>query len=290
MKILSWNIRGMNSCHKRDIVRNLARDHRMDIFLIQETKMSKERVEKIKFFKFCESQGSSSNGASGGAVTLWNSHFIQGVPFCHDDNHIATLFKHIRDGFSWILFNIYVPNNKVSRRKFWARVSSFCCNHPNAPWLVIGDFNTPLQETDKFGGSQIQLDSKQDLADFINDQCLIDLDLTKASFTWSNHRIGAELIQVRLDQALISIDWLQRYSCSLNSMIKVGSDHYPISLMVEPKGGQRRKFPFRFEKMWLSHPSQYNCVKEWSIQIDGITLFHIAKKMRFVKKMVKKME
>lgn len=117
--------------------------------------MPKERVEKIKFFKFCESLGSSSDGASGGVVTLWNSHFIQGVPLCHDGNHVATLFKHSRDGYSWILSNIYVPNNWISRRKFWAKIFSFQSYHPNISWLVIGDFNTPLQEDEKFGGSQI---------------------------------------------------------------------------------------------------------------------------------------
>ncbi|XP_057828258.1 uncharacterized protein LOC131039491 [Cryptomeria japonica] len=138
---------------------------------------------------------------------------------------------------------------------------------PDVGFQVDPGDRATRKEAEKFGGSQIQLDSKQDLADFINDQCLIDLDLTRASFTWSNRRVGAALIQVRLDWALISIDWLQHYSCSLNSMIRVDSDHYLISFMVEPKGS----------------------VKEWwSVQIDGTSIFRIAKKLRFVKEMVKK--
>lgn len=69
MKIISWNIRGLNSCHKQDIVHNFSRDHKIDILLIQETKMPKERVEKLKFFNFCDSLGSSFDGASSGIVT-----------------------------------------------------------------------------------------------------------------------------------------------------------------------------------------------------------------------------
>ncbi|XP_059068325.1 uncharacterized protein LOC131858874 [Cryptomeria japonica] len=212
-----------------------------------------------------------------------------GVPLCHDGNHVVTLFKHSRDGFSWILSNIYAPNNKVSRRKFWAKLSSFRSNHPNIPWLVIEYFNTPLQEVENFGGSQIQMDSKQDLADFINDQCLIDLDYFGASYTWTNRRVGDELIQVILDQALISMEWLHLYYCSLNVMIRVGFDHFPISFVAETKGGRRRKFPFRFEKMWVSHLSFLNCVTEWwNVQFDGTALFRIAKKLRIVKDKVRK--
>lgn len=75
MKILSWNIRGLNSCHKQDIVCYFARDHKSNILLIQETKMPKERVEKLKFFKFCESLGSSFDGASG-VLFLYGIHTL----------------------------------------------------------------------------------------------------------------------------------------------------------------------------------------------------------------------
>ncbi|XP_059078005.1 uncharacterized protein LOC131876583 [Cryptomeria japonica] len=60
----------------------------------------------------------------------------------------------------------------------------------------MGDFNTPLQGAEKFGGTQAQLDSKTDLMDFINVNALVDTDLTGASYTWSNRRDGKDLIQV----------------------------------------------------------------------------------------------
>ncbi len=49
MKIISWNIRGINGAHKQDIIRNMIRDQRPNFFVIQETKMRKELVEKISF-------------------------------------------------------------------------------------------------------------------------------------------------------------------------------------------------------------------------------------------------
>ena len=70
MKIITWNIRGMNSIHKLDIVRNFVREQRPDFLLIQETKMSKEKGEHIKAFKNYSINASSSEGASGGTLML----------------------------------------------------------------------------------------------------------------------------------------------------------------------------------------------------------------------------
>ena len=72
----------------------------------------------------------------------------------------------------------------------------------------MGDFNTPLQDGEKKGGLPPDWESKQDLSSFINGLAFQDLDLMDGSFTWSNKCLGLECIQVRLDRALISPDWL----------------------------------------------------------------------------------
>lgn len=61
-------------------------------------------------------------------------------------------------------------------------------------WLVMGDFNTPLHDVDKMGGSQIVDDSRYDLMNLSNDNAFLDLDLKGASFTWSNQHVGDALI------------------------------------------------------------------------------------------------
>ena len=51
MKIVSWNIRGLNNPHKQDMVRNMIRDNKPDIVLLQETKVPKEKVESLSLLK-----------------------------------------------------------------------------------------------------------------------------------------------------------------------------------------------------------------------------------------------
>lgn len=47
----------------------------------------------------------------------------------------------------------------------------------------MGDFNTPLKEDEKWGGSQTNLDNRLDLMDFIDNQLLHDLDLHGIEYT-----------------------------------------------------------------------------------------------------------
>ena len=73
-----------------------------------------------------------------------------------------------------------------------------------------------------------------DLMEFIDNHLLHDMDLQGIDYTWMNRRSGKDLIQVRLDRALISNDWFQSYKCSLLAHVRAGSDHYPIFLLVDP--------------------------------------------------------
>ena len=63
MKIITWNIRGLDSIHKLDIVRNFVREQKPDFLLLQETKLDKEKYEQIKVFKNYSINANSSEGA-----------------------------------------------------------------------------------------------------------------------------------------------------------------------------------------------------------------------------------
>lgn len=41
-------MRGLNHPHKNDLISNMVRDHHLDIFLIQETKMGMDKLSRLK--------------------------------------------------------------------------------------------------------------------------------------------------------------------------------------------------------------------------------------------------
>lgn len=78
MKVITWNIRGMNNIHKLDIVRNFVREHKPDILVLQETKMEKEKVEKLKSSNNYCIMASSFEGTFGGMMILWKYSLFSG--------------------------------------------------------------------------------------------------------------------------------------------------------------------------------------------------------------------
>ena len=73
MKIISWNVRGLNASDKRQRIKQVIDSLRADIILLQETKLSQHNFDKIvakwKKWKSYHIQGL---GASGGIAVLWN--------------------------------------------------------------------------------------------------------------------------------------------------------------------------------------------------------------------------
>ena len=73
MKLISWNVRGLNGSHKKEIIRNLIRDQRWDFLLVQETKMKKEVVSKLSFNSNMFGEASDLKGATGGVLPLYKN-------------------------------------------------------------------------------------------------------------------------------------------------------------------------------------------------------------------------
>ena len=287
MKFITWNIRGLNSIHKLDVVRNFVREQNPDFLLLQETKMQKEKAEQIKAFKNYTIKASSSEGASGGTMMLWRKSSFSGTILSANKYLMIAKISSSEHKLDWYIVNIYAPNLKSHRKKVWDEISKFKSLDFSGRWLIMGDFNVPLYDHEKMGGNASQIEGRMDLREFINKEGLMDLDLHGIQFTWSNKRVGKNCIQARLDRALISPDWTKDFVCKLEALQKVGSDHFPLFLNVF-KTCSKKNFPFRFEKMWMQHPQFAGKLEEWwNIKIDGSALFRVTSKLKNVKKNVK---
>ena len=144
----------------------------------------------------------------------------------------------------------------------------------NQPWVLAGDFNTPLFPGDKKGGNISFSESMQDFQNFVNSNALMDIHLRRFSYTWSNRRLGDGHIQICLDRVLISQESLSSFGdSSLSALPKIGSDHNPLVWEVQ-KEVRLFKSPFRFELMWLSQEDLQDKIKFWgSKSFEGSILF-----------------
>ncbi|XP_075661322.1 uncharacterized protein LOC142631123 [Castanea sativa] len=98
-------------------------------------------------------------------------------------------------------------------------------------------------------------------------------------FTWVNNRTEEGFVMEKLDIAFASIDWIHAYPhYGLKNQPILHSDHGPILLDFDVTLPFRNR-PFRFEQMWLTHPSCKEVVRgAWNSNFDGSMAFQLCNK------------
>jgi len=75
MKLISWNIRGLNGPRKGRLLKNMLMQEKPSILFLQETKCSSVTLEKIaaKVWPSGLVAAVDAQGASGGLAILWDA-------------------------------------------------------------------------------------------------------------------------------------------------------------------------------------------------------------------------
>ena len=105
-KILTWNVRGINSEWKWNPVKNKIMDSACDVIYLQETK--KEMFESSFLRNISPTSIDSyvalpSVGASGGILIAWKSSMFEGQQTFSNDFAITVQFTSKHDGSRWAL-------------------------------------------------------------------------------------------------------------------------------------------------------------------------------------------
>lgn len=95
------------------------------------------------------------------------------------------------------------------------------------------------------------------------DTNLRDLELIEHPYTWGRGRGTTEWMEIRIDRALVTSEWISMFSMAkLFNLEDTSFDHSP--LLLEPKVVEKRygKKRFRFENAWLSKPICEQIIKD----------------------------
>ena len=120
------------------------------------------------------------------------------------------------------------------------------------------------------------------LQQVIDDLHLCDLMATGQRYTWINNREDEDLV---MDRAFAPVEWVNMYPLhSLRNLPIIHSDHGPILLDLEIRGPFRKR-PFRFEHMWISHPTCHDLIKQsWNLISSGSRAAQLRNKLSNVRK------
>jgi exonuclease III len=292
MKIITWNIRGLNDRSKQRILRDCIKEESPDILMLQEMKCAGMEAETIfqRIWKGCNYIQTDSSGASGGLAILWNpNHTILSGPF----STIGTLSAHfeiIGSNQEGTITNVYGPQGQQEKIKFMERLARVKSLATTPNWILGGDFNMIMSLEEKTGGSK-RLEQDSGKFRTLPEQLkLVDIENNNGTFTWSNRRSGNQHVACRLDRFLVTEELIERDLC-MESLIlpKAGSDHWPIALQLAIETTPKFK-PFRFEKFWLTHPDFQQLAKTWWIQAEvdqGTKMYRFQQRLKNFKQMLK---
>jgi len=257
MKLISWNLRGLNGPGKLRMLKNMVKMEKPQICFFQETKCNSTTLERIlsKAWPGCQSVVVDASSASGGLATAWNSQALNLSDFHASHNLIQATFHIVGTNIHGNLSNVYFPQEAREKIALLHTLEALNANRRHPLWRAGGDYNMITKLEEKIGGRNKLEQENSHFKNFIQNASLIDLQFCNGTFTWINRRVGIHQIASKLDRFLISDNSVHLggdFSAAI--LPHSGSDHWPVALQWQRPGNNIQR-PFRFEEFWFTHPS-----------------------------------
>ena len=112
LKIISWNVRGLNDLNKRLRVRYLLRSWKADIICLQETKLdlvTKGLVRNIWGVHHVDWLYLGSSGASGGILLMWDTRVMEKIEDAVGVFSVSCKFRSVITHQEWAFSGVYGP-------------------------------------------------------------------------------------------------------------------------------------------------------------------------------------
>lgn len=158
LKIVSWNVRGLNEIEKRTKVKNQLHGWKANVVCLQKTKMELISLTIIYSLRNCCHVGWSFfllKGASGGILVMWDKMVVEQTDECVGRYMVATSFKNVEDGYQWSFAGVYGANSNTKRRGLWDELVGLCSlwSFPWCMWEVLmSGFNVTRFPSERVGG------------------------------------------------------------------------------------------------------------------------------------------
>lgn len=146
-------------------------------------------------------------GTAGGVTLLWDCRHISIDAMWKGVFSVSVIMEDLEVKFRWLVTDVYGPNDSSRRREFWQELDG-TRGRWNGAWCVGGEWNVVRFPSEKLKDGRLSTEMRL-FSDWLNAHSLVDLQLSGAAFTWSDHKDRPTLSG--LDRFLVSNDWLDRY-------------------------------------------------------------------------------
>ena len=184
LRLLSWNVRGLNNPQKREVCKNLLKEWRGNVVCLQETKLASTNsalVWSLWGSPFVDWAVLDAIQTFGGVLMLWDKREVEKVNVSVGLFSVSVLLRGVVDGFEWVYIGLYGPNADHYRAALWEELSRVHVRR-NTAWFLFGDFNIIRYPCERRGCVSFS-PAMFAFSDFIENNYLVDLPLEGATYT-----------------------------------------------------------------------------------------------------------
>lgn len=173
----------------------------------------------------------------GGLALLWSQEVdISILAQSHNFLDTAVKFK----GANFFITFVYGEPEVARRQLVWDALSHLAADR-SSPWLLTGDFNEIIDNTEKSGGPVRSERSFSAFREFLAYNDLFDLRHTGNCLSWRGRR-GNHLVHCRLDRTMANSSWYDSFPQGRSHYLRFhGSDHRPIYSTFDAKRKRHTK-------------------------------------------------
>uniref|UniRef100_A0A803NLK2 Reverse transcriptase domain-containing protein n=1 Tax=Cannabis sativa TaxID=3483 RepID=A0A803NLK2_CANSA len=188
------------------------------------------------------------------------------------------------DGKKFFTTFVYGFNEVEGRKTLWKDLMDMAILDP---WIVMGDFNDILAKDERVG-SKVRHNLATDFPNCVAYCQLEDIKYTGNFFTWCNKQQDSSRIYSKIDRVLANGRWIDTFPGAETIFLNEGIfDHSP-ALLTFHQNVQTGKKPFRYFRMWSSHPSYAEQVKRvWQQNYEGTKMYEVVSKLKALKTIFK---
>ncbi|XP_062114014.1 uncharacterized protein LOC133825029 [Humulus lupulus] len=224
-------------------------------------------------------------------IMSWN---VQGINSQQKQNTVKQLIVNQKIGLVGLLETRVKAQNLGA---LYVRMFSGWCFTSNSAWHDGGRIIASFYVTFIYGfndeegrrGLWRDLQELSVMESWIVLACqLEDVKYSGNFFTWSNKQQGEERIFSKIDRVLANQKWLDSFPNAEVFFQNEGLfDHTPAILTVYDVVLSGKK-PFRYFRMWSSHPKSSEMVsKSWQQQVKGTNMYQLVTKLKRLKPIFK---
>lgn len=145
LKILSWNVRGLNGNSRKMVIKNELKIWKCDVISLQETKIENvdgRLVGDVWRRRDVDWVALGARGTAGGILTMWDSDCFEKIDGWVGNFSVTCILRRKDDGLIWTMTG--------ARKDLWLELE-YVKSRWNFPWVIAGDFNTVRFQFERTG-------------------------------------------------------------------------------------------------------------------------------------------